>query len=65
VIGVVQFHIPYMGYVTSFAQTRLGILALVVVPAVLLVVSEVWDLLSATKPTEGEEKSPPRGDDGP
>ncbi|MCU4801480.1 signal peptidase I [Halobacteria archaeon HArc-gm2] len=65
VVGVVQFHVPYMGYVTSFAQTRLGILALVVVPAVLLVVSEVWDLLSATKPTEDDEStSPPRGDDG-
>ncbi|SFR93116.1 signal peptidase, endoplasmic reticulum-type [Halomicrobium zhouii] len=64
VIGVVQFHVPYMGYVTSFAQTRLGILALVVVPAVLLVVSEVWDLLSATKDEEDDEDSAPRGEDG-
>lgn len=67
VVGVVQFHVPYMGYVTSFAQTRFGILALVVVPAVLLVVSEVWDLLSATKTTEDDESepAPPRGEDGP
>jgi len=65
VVGVVQFHVPYMGYVTSFAQTRLGILALVVVPAVLLVVSEVWDLLTATATTrEEDEDAPPRGDDG-
>lgn len=54
VIGVVGFHVPLIGYVTSFAQTRLGILALVVVPAVLLVVSEMWDLATAMEGDEDE-----------
>ena len=54
VVGVVLFSVPYVGYVTSFAQTRFGILALVVVPAVLLVASELWDLLAATAPEEDE-----------
>lgn len=58
VVGVVRFHVPYIGYVTSFAQTRLGILALVVVPAVLLVVLEVRDLLTATESSADDEQSP-------
>jgi len=48
VIGVVTFSVPYVGYVISFSQTRLGLLTLVIVPALLLVVLELRDLLSAT-----------------
>lgn len=64
VIGVVGFHVPLIGYVTSFAQTRLGILALVVVPAVLLVVSEMWDLAAAmaVESGENEESTEPGGE---
>lgn len=47
VVGVVRFHVPYVGYVTSFAQSRLGVLALVVVPAALLVATEIRDLYAA------------------
>ncbi len=75
VVGVVRFHVPYVGYVTSFAQTGVGILALVVVPAVLLAVSEVWNLLKATAPEEDDDSTagngpvtddePTGGDDGP
>jgi signal peptidase len=44
VVGRVSFHVPYAGYVVAFAGTQLGLAALVVIPAVLLVVSEVWAL---------------------
>ena len=63
VVGVVQFHVPYVGYVTSFAQSKLGILALVVVPAVLLVVSELWDLATATTADESEEPTGSGGEE--
>ncbi|GGM67170.1 signal peptidase [Halarchaeum rubridurum] len=45
VVGTVWFTIPKIGYVTQFAGTPLGTVTLVIVPAFLLVVSEVYDLL--------------------
>lgn len=45
VIGTVWFWIPYVGIAFSFASTKTGTLALVIVPGVLLAVSEVWTLL--------------------
>ncbi|WEL20377.1 signal peptidase I [Halorhabdus sp. BNX81] len=44
VIGTVQFHIPLLGYVLNFASSTTGVIALVIVPAVLLGVSEAWSL---------------------
>lgn len=58
VVGTVQFHVPLMGYVVSFAQTRVGILALVVVPGLLLVASEIWDLYTAAADGEGGSGEP-------
>ena len=52
VIGVVQFHIPYLGYLIDFAGSPLGLVALVVVPALLLAVSEAWALY---RQASGEE----------
>lgn len=44
VTGVVQFDIPLVGYGINLARSPLGIVALVVVPAGLLVLTELWDL---------------------
>ncbi|MFC7142568.1 signal peptidase I [Halosimplex aquaticum] len=44
VIGRVGFHVPLLGYAITFAQTDLGLALLVIVPAVLLAVTELWDL---------------------
>lgn len=43
VIGTVGHHVPLIGYVVSFAGTDLGILALVIIPASLLIVLEIRD----------------------
>ncbi|WP_226010654.1 signal peptidase I [Halomicrobium salinisoli] len=48
VVGVVRFHVPLAGHVILFAQSGLGVLALVVVPAVLLIALEVRDLLAGS-----------------
>lgn len=40
-VGEVRFTVPLAGYVVLFANTKLGALTLLVVPAVLLVASEV------------------------
>jgi signal peptidase len=44
VVGVVWFHIPLVGYLVSFTQSSYGLVAFVVVPGVLLVVSELHAL---------------------
>ncbi|KTG30959.1 signal peptidase I [Haloferax profundi] len=49
VIGVVMFHIPWFGYVVSFAGTSLGKISLVVVPAALLAVTELRALVRGTR----------------
>lgn len=56
VVGVVAFDVPLVGYVVSFANSDGGLLSLVVVPALLLVGSELWDLCraAASDPDEGE-----------
>lgn len=53
VVGVVAFSVPYIGHVITFSQTRVGLLTLVVLPAALLVVLEVRDLLAGV----GDEES--------
>ena len=49
VIGRVLFPIPKLGYVSQFAGTDTGIILLVIVPAALLIISEVYDLVSAAR----------------
>jgi signal peptidase I len=46
VIGRYQWHVPYLGYVTSFAQTQWGFLLLVVLPAALLIMWEVSSVVN-------------------
>lgn len=44
VVGKVTFTIPLVGYLVNFANTDFGLFSLVVVPLVLLAISELWDL---------------------
>ena len=44
VVGVVQFHIPLIGHVISFASSDAGLLVFVILPATGLAVSEVVSL---------------------
>jgi signal peptidase len=52
-VGVVAFSIPLIGYVVAFGNTTLGYVALVLVPVVLLILNELWELWKAG--TRGEE----------
>lgn len=55
VVGTVAFHVPLMGYVVSFANTQLGLLTLVVVPALLLIVLELRDFWRELSDEDGGE----------
>jgi len=47
VVGVVLFSIPLLGYVISFGNTTAGYVALVLVPVMLFVFNEIWELWKA------------------
>lgn len=49
VIGLYSFHIPQLGFVTSFAQSARGFIALVIVPAGILIVWELASMISNIK----------------
>jgi signal peptidase len=49
IIGKYQWHLPRVGYVTTFAQTQQGFLLLVVLPALILIVWELVSLISYIK----------------
>jgi signal peptidase len=57
VIGVVSFHIPYIGYAVSFAGSQTGMILFVVIPSFLLIVNEVYELLSADAEDEPNQQS--------
>ncbi|EMA60730.1 peptidase S26B, signal peptidase [Halorubrum distributum JCM 13561] len=44
-VGAVTLTIPYIGYVIQFAGTRVGFVALVLLPFGLLAVTEVWSIV--------------------
>jgi signal peptidase len=51
-VGGYLLVIPYIGYVIQFMQTTVGFVALFVVPIVLLIVSELWNVVASSN---GEE----------
>lgn len=60
--GRVAVSLPYIGYFLSFARTDVGIVVLVILPATLLIVSELWTLgqaIRATETTEVEDDETP------
>ncbi len=46
IIGLYQWYIPKIGYITGFAQTGKGFLLLVILPAIILI---VWELSALIK----------------
>ncbi|WP_435154866.1 signal peptidase I [Haladaptatus sp. DFWS20] len=60
VTGTVWFHIPYLGHLLHLAQSKLGILALILVPAVLLVATELYSLANAVNSNDGSSANTER-----
>lgn len=48
VVGIVAFHVPLIGYLIDFAGSSLGLIAFVVIPAVGLVLLELWDIAKSS-----------------
>jgi signal peptidase len=62
VVGKVVVHIPYLGYPVTFAQTQVGLIVLVIIPATLIVYSEISsiknELASMFKSKKAAKKEP-------
>jgi signal peptidase len=55
-IGGYLFVIPLIGYVIQFSNTQTGVIALVLVPLTLLVVNEIWQIVSSTRQGSDDTK---------
>jgi len=49
ILGKVLFSIPVIGYVISFAKTREGLIILIILPSILIVLSELINIRDETK----------------
>ncbi len=49
VIGKVIFSFPYLGRVVSFAKTQIGFIVLVIIPATIIVYSELMSVKNELK----------------
>lgn len=55
-IGRVEFNVPYLGFIFSFVRTRMGIILLVIVPAVLIIATELRKLMGYAQALEREKQ---------
>ncbi|WP_267639370.1 signal peptidase I [Haloarchaeobius amylolyticus] len=63
VIGKISLTLPKVGYVIQFVNSKTGFLALVLVPFGLLILSEVWSLISTGVLGRGRDTESATGDD--
>ena len=57
VVGKVNYAVPYFGYVLDFAQSKPGLLSLIIIPGVLIIVFEIISLFKYAAEVDKEEKS--------
>lgn len=55
VVGRMAFRVPYVGYFVAFARSRLGVLLFMVVPGLLLLVTELKGLAEAFRDDSSTE----------
>ncbi len=57
VVGKVNFHIPFIGYLIGFAKTGLGFLLLILIPSIIIILLEVKSILSNYNRLDNTKKS--------
>ena len=55
VIGKAMFQIPYLGYVIAFAQTQTGLILLIIIPATLIIYSELLNIKNEVQKMFGKK----------
>lgn len=64
VLGVVQFSLPKLGYVSSYLTSAQGRYAALLVVCAILLAMILPELFGREKPPAGEPEKPPRSEDG-
>lgn len=56
VVGTVRFYLPWIGRVVAFAGTRNGLIALVILPSALLILSEIVNIGTIIRSSKDEPR---------
>lgn len=56
VIGKAYFWLPYLGYLVEFIKSKTGLLLFLVVPGVILIVSQLWNIWKLLTGNEEDKK---------
>jgi signal peptidase len=59
VVGKVWFHVPFLGYLSSFVTTKLGFILLIIVPGIFIISLEVRNIIAELR---SMRKEPCTGD---
>ena len=57
VIARVQYDIPYLGYMTNFIKTKQGMLLVVIIPAITLLLIEIFKLIGYASELDRNKKA--------
>lgn len=49
ILGLYKFSIPFLGYVTTFSHTRIGFIVMIIVPGMILIFWELFNLIQYFK----------------
>lgn len=60
-VGRVSWYVPYLGFALGFASTRQGIFVLMVVPASIIIIGQVWGLIKTAKEEKKKRLSESKG----
>lgn len=57
VVGKVLYSMPYLGYLMSFAQSKIGILVFILLPATYIIIDEIKNILKTIKHHKNKSKT--------
>ena len=57
IIARVQYDIPYLGYMTEFIKTKQGMLLVVIIPAIALLLIEIFKLIGYASELDKQKKA--------
>ena len=64
VVGKVRAYIPYLGYLITFSQTRIGLVCMIFIPGGLLIAYELYNIYNYTRRKKAEKKQQDAGKEG-
>ena len=57
IVGKVVFTVPYLGKLLNFSQSKMGLVALIIIPGVILIIFEIFSMIKTVKKMKAEKMS--------